>query len=1166
MNSNGMNSNGMSMETPKFVIPPRESEQQRLAVDPKLSVWVSANAGSGKTTILTRRVIGLLLGGVDPSRILCLTYTRAAAAEMQNRVFEVLGKWVTLDAQALAKAVEDLEGRRPDAAHLALARRLFARAVETPGGLKIQTIHAFCERLLHLFPFEANVPARFRLMEEAEQGQILENCIAQVQIDALLGADKALEASLARVVAEASVEKFPALIREALKCRAVVAQWAREETDSSEQHSALAEMLGLKQGETEASIAGEILGRAPTDFAVLRWEQKFAGSGKTDLKLARDLDSAFAIVDLAARAEAYMRALLSPGLEVPKFPPTLSVAILFPDIVRQLKEEQERVAGLVQKWLAAGAVARTHALFMIVDQVLARYSDEKRKLAVLDFADVISRTNTLLTRADSAWILYKLDGGIEHLLVDEAQDTSPEQWSILTRLTSDFFSGAGRMASHRTVFAVGDEKQSIYSFQGAAPDAFARQKKLFQKRVEDAQQGFREVKLQLSFRTTDDILRAVDKVFGIEKTFTGLSGDDPVATVHESARKDAPGLVEIWPPEEKAEEEEQDPHAEVDAVSASAPEVRLANRIAGRIAFWLREKKCFANDGKRIRAGDVMVLVRSRSTFFNATIRALKQAGVPVAGADTLKLTDHIAVMDLIALGESSLLPEDDLTLANLLKSPLVGLGDEDLVTIAARRGDMSLADALANDPRYADAWTQVERWRWMARELDPFRFYSTVLGAEGGRKRLLARLGMDAAEAIDVFLSDTLDWQTRNTPSLFQFLQGLRHSERIVKRQFDSNLDAVRIMTVHAAKGLEARIVFLGDTHGTPAATHGPKLFKLCELDEVRQWPEVVVWSPRKETDTAEIAKIREQEKQHSFEEYRRLLYVGMTRARDRLYIAGFKGKQKTSGEAWYSLIEQTLGDDIHLKEVEAEDDSGPVLQWRTVRTPDRPPLQRLDEGLEKRWMPDWLHNPLPVELPELPPLRPSRAAQAAEQEKLDPDQLRAQGKSRQRGILIHYLLQHLPAIAAPRRDEVARRLLALKAGDLSETERNEIRDACLNLFLSSELTGILGSKSRAEVDIHGTIRMMDGTMRAVTARIDRILVTGSEVIIADFKTGRAPKNPKNIPAGILGQLAIYRALLAEIYPDKQIRAGVIWTAIPAIALASEASLDEAFSNITFG
>ncbi len=574
-----------------------------------------------------------------------------------------------------------------------------------------------------------------------------------------------------------------------------------------------------------------------------------------------------------------------------------------------LDRERERLVGLLAKRKAAETAERTAALIAVSAAILDHYDTAKQRRGLLDFEDLVERTRNLLKTSSSAWVLYKLDRGIDHILVDEAQDTSPHQWEILQAISDDFFSGAGRTEQNRTFFAVGDEKQSIYSFQGARPDKFDEMHRHFARRAKAAARAFDGIDLILSFRSAAAILGAVDGVFAHPANRRGLTHDQAGPKPHQHLRR-MPGLVEVWPLVAAV------PHADpgdwrlpVDVVEPGDPPVVVARRIADRIARMTAPgsgetvEDSATRRRRPVRAGDVMILVRSRSAVFEAMIRACKERGVPVAGADRLALTQHIAVMDLVAAGRAALSPADDYALACVLKSPLIGLDDDDLIALAPeRRGTLLTALGDSADPRHALAHTRIEAWRGRSAWLTPFAFYTRILGADGGRRELLGRLGPEAGDAIDEFLALTLAHERDGAPSLMAFLARLDGTDVSIKRDMEAAGNAVRVMTVHAAKGLEAKIVFLPDTCGAPNGRHDPALFP---LDDATPDGNLLAWSPRAEADAARVAAARAQVRDRAVEEHNRLLYVAMTRAEEQLYIAGFCGEKGLGDGCWYRMIE---------------------------------------------------------------------------------------------------------------------------------------------------------------------------------------------------------------------------------------------------------------------
>ena len=671
-------------------IPERLRRYQALASDPAASAWVSANAGSGKTHVLTQRVLRLLLAGAKPAQILGLTFTKAGAANMATRIFKTLSDWTSLDDEALASAIVRTGAERPGPAALAFARQLFARTIETPGGLKIQTLHAFCERLLHLFPFEANVPAHFRVVDEREAARLMIE--ARNRAMAALEATGEGKAALDRVARDAGAFGFDALLKEAQTFAGVFARFA----DPAEFGEALRRRFGLQRGETTASVEAAMLGGEAEQTDRGAWAEALAGGGKSDMAMAEKLRRADAEADAPARVEALLRAFFTNKGEGAARGGTtghLASAALREkqtDLEKALQRELVRLSGLRDRRRAVDTLDRSSALFTVAAAILETFAADKAARGALDFADQISRALALVTRSSAAWVMQKLDDRLDHLLIDEAQDNSAEQWRIVAALTEEFFAGAGARPETRTLFVVGDEKQSIFSFQGAAPELFADERRRYDRRHREAEKAFESVPLNASFRSAPAILAAVDIVFKTDAAWRGVAAAGEPTPVHEAIHKTLKGVVEIWPPvpAEKAREPD-DWRMPLDEPAAHDPAVILAQRIADQIARWVDplspERVVDAQTGepRPIRPGDVMILVRRRSVFFEAMIRALKDRNVKAAGADRLKLRDHIAVMDLIAAGRAALTPDDDLTLACALKSPLIGLDEDALYALS---------------------------------------------------------------------------------------------------------------------------------------------------------------------------------------------------------------------------------------------------------------------------------------------------------------------------------------------------------------------------------------------------------------------------------------------------------------------------------------------------
>jgi ATP-dependent helicase/nuclease subunit A len=1134
------------------------SPQQRAAADPGRSAWVSANAGSGKTSVLVDRVVRLMLAGAAPARILCLTYTKAAAANMQNRVFERLGGWAALTDAELAAALEALDGSQPRQQDLLAARRLFARALETPGGLKIQTIHAFCERLLHLFPFEAQAPGRFEMLDEAQAAAAMTRALAGTLRAALAAPDGELGEALRTATEAAAEEGVGDAVRRFIAHRRATGRSAPERKFAV---TPLRAALGLQASDTAEGIRTGIVeqGLYAGDWRAIESWLRSSGKGR-DAEMA-DFLKAGAGAQGARDADSYIRVFLSA-----KYEPRSDKGWFVSSDLRKkasaslqtMLDERDRVAKGHARLLAARAAERTEAIVLLADAALDRYEAEKRRLGRQDFEDLIRKSRDLLASDKSRWVLYKLDQGVDHILVDEAQDTSPAQWDIVKALADEFFVEEAP-ARTRTIFAVGDEKQSIFSFQGARPEAFDEARRHFGGRIEgtsaDAERRLLPVPLLTSYRTTPDVLAFVDAVFRLPENHAGLtSGAEP--TLHQPVRKGEPGLVELWPPEEREQEQDVDPMAPVDALPPNSPARKLASRIAGRIRHWLDNGvRLDAGSRKRIGAGDILILVRNRNAIFDETIKALKTFRIPAAGADRMKLGRQIAVRDLLSLGKFCALPDDDLSLAEVLKSPLVGLDDEQLERLAAGRGPARLIDRLdaaaAEGAPFAEAARRIADWRGLAAACDPLAFYGRVL-AGGGRARLIGRLGPDAADAVDVFLYRLRRWQAANPASLPLFVEAMSGDETDVKRDMEDAHGRVRVMTIHASKGLEAPIVFLADTHHKPGGK-GPGLLEIVPGD-----PDTAFWCPRTGDDPPAAAAARDRHASMEAAEHRRLLYVGLTRAKDRLYICGAAAKRDP--EQWRGMIDAALDGQAHVATVAAEEGTGDVLQWRIQIATVAPPEDEAPSVVRPAAFP-WLGAPASPEPARPPPLRPSRIAEAADR---IPTRIPNGPRSaaRLRGEFLHLLLQRLPALPADRRRAAAEALAAARGGGLTPEARDAAIADALRLMAHPRWSHLFEGDARTEAEIAGRIAIAGGP-RDVSGRIDRLLIGPRKVTILDYKTGRPPEHAGDIPRSIVRQMAAYRALVGNLFPGKEVEAAILWTAIPEIAVLDGAVLDAALADL---
>ena len=1130
------------MKAPR-VIPPDVQEQQIAASDPDVSAFVAANAGSGKTHVLAQRVIRLLLTGVDPAKILCITFTKAAAANMAMRVFKTLSEWTAFDDHTLDAAIK-ITGGEPGPDVRARARQLFALALETPGGLKVQTIHAFCTRLLQQFPFEADVAARFTVLDETSERQMLDQLSLAVLLEGAGRPEGALGRALEKAIAAAADQTFREVVNEAIGKRDAVSQWIEKAGSVDAAIDELSRTLGLDPADTRENVGAEIVDGPNLPSA--QWAAIAAicnASSSNDKKQCERLSLAAGATG-SLRIDAYLSVFFTDKFELRQSPITDALGLKHPDLAVRLAAEQQRLLFLIDRRRAIACRDRSAALITIAAAVITRYRAEKNRRGLLDYDDLIDRTLGLFQKTSAAWVLYKLDLGIDHVLIDEAQDTSPKQWDIIKTLVSEFTAGAGARAMKRTIFAVGDEKQSIFSFQGAAPLKFTEIRLELERAFTAIEQEWRFLRFQSSFRSGTILLGAVDAVFARPEAHAGLTAD-PVKTVHRALPDAVPGMVDIWPliePEDKREIEGWD--APFDTLTETSPPVRLAKKIARNVSLW---QKAGA------RPGDILVLVRQRGPLFEAIIRALKNERIDVAGADRLVLTEHIAVMDLIALADALLLPQDDLALATILKGPLFGLSEDDLFAIAWKRGKKTLRAALdskaSEDDRFAQAAAQLEMLSDAAQRRSPFAFYAGLLGPGQGRKRMLARLGPEAADALDEFINLALDYERRGTPSLQGFVAWLRGARAEIKRDMEMARDEVRVMTVHGAKGLEAPIVVLADTTTMPAGPRDPRLLMLPATAAVPGTPARLAWATARKQDVEPLRLAREAARQAAQDEYRRLLYVAMTRASERLVVCGAVSARGRPEGCWYDLVHAAL--QPLASEIGAEDSEGNL--WRYQKTVPAPLAARAGAKSSRDEspivLPGWLHHDAPAEPRSAVPTIPSRYAEDEISHPATARMLADRDTSLARGRLVHRLLQSLPDLLPERRPEAARRHLARTGAAFSESERDEMLVQVLKVIGDPRFGPLFAPGSHAEVLIVGRLAGGKQGLLAVSGQVDRLAVTDKEVLIADYKTDRpAPRRLDDVPPEYRRQLALYRAVLGRIYPGRLIRAALIWTDLPEL------------------
>jgi ATP-dependent helicase/nuclease subunit A len=1133
--------------------PRQEAEfEQGRASDPNVSAWVGASAGSGKTKVLTDRVLRLLLApGTRANAILCLTFTKAAAAEMATRLARELGGWAVAPEARLAERLAALLGRPPEREDIAAARSLFARVLELPGGMRISTIHAFCQSLLRAFPLEAGLSPQFGVVEEADAAALLADAREEVLAGALTPRES-LEALASLVPPEAFAKLVAALTRD----RERLSSALRATTGLDGLCGAIARHLGLDHGAHEGAILAGAAEAVIHDIEVaasLLGASKNANDQARAAKLREWLELHPA--HRASRWETWCEIFLTKDGTVRATLCTKQVGARHMECVEILLREAARVEAVEGSRRATRLLSATRALLGLGAPVLDGYQTRKQSRGLMDYDDLILAAQRVLEDPGSAWVLYKLDGGLDHLLLDEAQDSNKAQWGIAAALTEEFFAGQGverrrQVEAARTVFAVGDVKQSIYGFQGADASGFGRWKGHFATGCAALGGELRDVQLKVSFRSTAPVLALVDAVFADGPARAGVvEGEDLL--LHRPDRVGHAGCVELWPMLEGTPTEPPPPWEVPEAVSRTAgADAQLAEAIAARIAAWIGREMLPAR-GRTMRAGDILILVRRRTGgFVPRLVRALKERGVPVGGADRMQLAEQIAVQDLLALCDVLLLPEDDLQLAAVLKSPLVGLDEDQLLALAHGRPGSLWSRLVAERGRDTPEGRAADWFAALMNRADlvtPHALLAEILGEYRGRERLLARLGPDASDPLDELLNAALDHQRRHPPSLQAFVQWLRRGGAEVKREGEGMADAVRIMTVHGAKGLQAPVVILPDT---VASGRDDRSVRWCERDGA---PPLPLWAPNKLHHAPAFTELMAEETRKRAEEEHRLLYVALTRAEDRLLVCGWQRKRPPKRDwpegCWYGLIHDGFR---RLAPAELDFDGAafgapPDCAFATATTlrhecrqdaaprpdgRDAPPPAAAD-------LPGWASRPAPPETGE-EDLTPSaipaedETPAAAPHGNADPG-----GRRFRRGRLVHALLQHLPDRAEAEREAAARAFLARPGHGLTGAEQAETLREVLTLLAAPAVAEAFGPNSLAEAPIAGRVGG-----RLVSGQVDRLVITPARVLVLDYKTNRPPpERLEGVPPVYLRQMAAYRAVLRAAFPGRAVECALVWT-----------------------
>lgn len=1117
--------------------------RQGAAADPESHVWLGASAGTGKTQVLSARVLRLMLDGVSPQAILCITFTKAGAAEMAHRIHERLATWVRmsdgdlrLDLHALG-----LDWERPGL--MTRARSLFATVIDSPGGaIRVQTIHSFCQTLLASFPLEAKLLPGFRAIEEDEAAALKRQILGDLlEHDPDREALRAVAAMLSRRLGQESALAF-------LSSCAAVFGGPRAALPPAAHD--LRAAFDLPSGDPDAWLVAEIAGGAISDADIKAVATSGAAWGTKTGEACSDKMVGWLIADASARA-AMLDELLGCFLT--------GKGELRADFAGDKGRMTDCADSAVRIVDAAGRLRATATAMRVADDLAAgwklgarfaeAYALAKRDAGLADFDDLITLAGTLLRVSSfGEWVRFKLDQRTDHILVDEAQDTNMRQWGIVLSLAEEFFAGVSAKDDRlRTLFTVGDRKQAIFGFQGTEPKAFATARDMFHALGEMGGQPFRQVDLVSNYRSTPAVLDVVDRWLGDGGTRAmGLDGEEPP---HRPFRSAQAGQVELWAPLpvgkaiDAAAAEDGGDEGEGSAPASDPASMRLAKAIAGEVQDWIANGK----DGRPVAPGDIMILVRRRRDLAARIVARLQALHVPVAGVDRFALTQPLAVQDLIAAMRFAVQPLDDLNLAALLVSPLLGWTQDDLYARTAKRGRAAIWEHLRahEDAMPPATMAALRALLGMADFTTPFRFLETVLsGPIDGRHKLYARLGREARDPIDELLSQALAFEARETVSLLGFLTRIAGSSADIKRQTEARSDVVRVMTVHGSKGLQAPIVILADATDDAAIGHRP--FTV----DVAAWEKLPVFAMPADERQGALAQAYQDAADAAAQEHWRLFYVAMTRAEEMLIVAGVTKKPDLSvpETSWHSAAAvalEGLGCDW--------EDAGPLWGRRRVHRVNDGKWARRDAAVRAAppplALPAWTHAPAPEEARPPRPLAPSALG---EDDVAVPPQGSARVAAVTRGLLLHALFERLPPVATDRRRAAALRWLAAQAPMLDDAARMAMADEVLAILDDPAHAALFGPDSLAEVPLSAVV---DGMV--VAGIVDRLRVTDDAVTVIDYKTGRRiPGSASDVAPAYLRQMTAYRDALAVIFPGRRVETALLYTAGPRLIALDDAAL----------
>ncbi len=1123
------------------------------AANPGINATVTASAGSGKTYMLVTRILRLLLEDAEPGSILALTFTRKAAAEMQQRLAERLYQLATVDNEQLLTLLKELD---LDSRYQQKARGLYEAHQYCDYPVRTLTFHSFCQDLLARFPLEADVPPNFDLLENAEL--LIQQAREALFNEATLHMQGALAEHLQSLMQfSGGLFNLTKILNNFLHHRSD--WWAYTDNIADKQitkaefaSQQLAQQLEVN---TEALDTDSLYG----DFFTEKIREEISSYAKllalnptrTNLQKADTLASCLAKEQFNPHAFTEIQACFikkDGGVFVLKDTPTLRRK-LGDNSAEILLELHQHIAACILDTLdhlkKINTFRLNHHWYFCGEKFIEHYQTLKFQQRLLDFTDLEWRSFKLLQDSENAlWIQYKLDRQIQHLLIDEFQDTNPTQWQLILPLLEEM--AAAVSEKNRSVFLVGDEKQSIYSFRRAKPE--------LQQQASDwlAQHlNAQAFPLNKSWRSSPAIIDTVNAVFlqpGSQQTLAGF-------IEHQTHHQQLAGKVEVlplWHMHELAESDTggycrnplKQPRAESTGIHQQE-----ARQIARHIQQLLKNKTP-VSDNKKLRPvsyDDIFILVRKRAHVADYE-RALREAGIPYLGTNRGTFLSCLEIQDMQALLDTLLTPFNNLALAQVLKSPLFCASDNDLQLIAAHNNHSHwfdrlelMAEELEQQHPLHRAWYYLTRWRALADKipvhdlLDKIFCEADVL--ERYKRSTAESLQPRVQANLSLFLEMALDLDSGRYPSLMHFLFYLRSLKNTPgdapdEAPMETREARVRIMTIHASKGLEAAVVYLADT--ISGARDKSSLSTLVDWPVDAKQPIHFQLIPAAKQQDSMSANLNQQHKTAQLKEEANLLYVAITRARQYLFISGCQ-PDKGPFTNWYQPLFnalQTLTDnseDNHL--IYSVGEQTACAEVNNTQAPDTTNVFDIDPALTQKISTDI--NPPSI-------LAPSYSHDRAEKHPTS-DMSISSEDAQHRGIAIHRMLELLSHGVA---EERILQQICFEMALENNSQLQRWLNIALNNFQHPDLQTIFKPDNNLQVFNECPIQYMQNN-RLVYGIIDRLIIGKNNVMVIDYKTHRHAdrNNLTEIADDYRQQMHLYAEGIKALWPDKQIKKYLLFT-----------------------